>query len=42
MMDRDGGAILLGYLSNVATLVYFGFLIAGGGLSIVELFQRLQ
>ena len=42
MMDRDGGAILLGYLSNVATLVYFGFLIAGGGFSIVELFQRLQ
>lgn len=42
MMDRDGGAILLGYLSNIATLIYFGFLIAGGGFSIVELFQRLQ
>jgi len=42
MMDRDGGAILLGYLSNIATLIYFGFLIAGGGFSIVELFQRLH
>lgn len=42
MMDRDGGSILLGHLSNVATLIYFGFLIAGGGLSIVELFQNLQ
>jgi len=42
MMDRDGGAILLGYLSNIATLIYFGFLIAGGGFSLIELFQRLQ
>jgi hypothetical protein len=42
MMDRDGGSILLGHLSNVATIIYFGFLIAGGGFSIVELFQNLQ
>ena len=42
MMDRDGGSVLLGYLSNFATIIYFGFLIAGGGFSIVELFQRIQ
>jgi hypothetical protein len=42
MMDRDGGSIVLGYLSNLATIVYFGFLIAGGGFSLLELFQRLQ
>ncbi len=42
MMDRDGGSILLGYLSNVATIIYFVFLIAGGGFSLVELFQRMQ
>jgi hypothetical protein len=42
MMDRDGGSILLGYLSNIATIAYFGFLIAGGGFSLVELFQRIQ
>jgi hypothetical protein len=42
MMDRDGGSVLLGYLSNLATLIYFGFLIAGGGFSLLELFQRLQ
>lgn len=42
MMDRDGGSVLLGYLANIATLLYFGFLIAGGGFSLVELFQRLQ
>lgn len=42
MMDRDGGSILLGYLANLATLIYFGFLIAGGGFSLIELLQRLQ
>jgi hypothetical protein len=42
MMDRDGGSIILGHLSNLATIIYFGFLIAGGGFSLVELFQRLQ
>lgn len=42
MMDRDGGSIVLGYLSNLATIIYFGFLIAGGGFSLLELFQRLQ
>lgn len=42
MMDRDGGSIVLGHLSNLATIVYFGFLIAGGGFSLLELFQRLQ
>ena len=41
MMQKDGGSILLGYLANIATIVYFGFLIAGGGLSIRELFLTL-
>ena len=41
MIQRDGGFILLGNLSNVATIVYFGFLIAGGGWSIAELFKML-
>lgn len=42
LMQRDGRSILLGYLANVATLIYFAFLIAGGGLSIRELFQFLN
>lgn len=42
LMQRDGGSILLGYLANLATLIYFAFLIAGGGLSIRELFQFLN
>jgi len=42
MMQKDGGSILLGYLANLATMIYFAFLIAGGGLSIRELFVLLQ
>ncbi len=41
MIQRDGGFILLGNLSNVATIVYFGFLIAGGGWSIAEFLKVL-
>lgn len=42
LMQKDGGSILLGYLSNVATIIYFAFLIAGGGLSIAELLKLLR
>lgn len=42
MIQKDGGSILLGYLSNIATIIYFAFLIAGGGLSIRELLQLLK
>jgi len=36
MMQQDGVSILLGNLSNIATIAYFGFLIAGGGWSISQ------
>ena len=42
LMQKDGGSILLGYLANLATIIYFGFLIAGGGYSINELLKLLQ
>lgn len=42
LMQKDGGSILLGYLSNLATMIYFGFLIAGGGYSISELLKMLH
>lgn len=42
LMQKDGGSILLGYLSNLATIIYFAFLIAGGGLSIAELLKLLR
>lgn len=42
LIQRDGGAMLLGHLANVGTIVYFGILIGGGGVAARELFQRLS
>ncbi|HET9589773.1 MAG TPA: exopolysaccharide biosynthesis protein [Anaerolineales bacterium] len=42
MLQQDGTSILLGYLANLATIIYFAFLIAGGGYSITQLFQFLR
>ncbi|MDO5506532.1 MAG: exopolysaccharide biosynthesis protein [Pseudoxanthomonas suwonensis] len=39
-IQRDGGAVLLGHLANVATMVYFGILIGGGGVLAHGLWQR--
>lgn len=39
-IQRDGGAVLLGHLATIATIVYFGILLAGGGLAIQQLLQR--
>lgn len=40
-IQRDGGAILLGHVANIGTIVYFSVLIGGGGVAARELFQRL-
>jgi hypothetical protein len=40
-LQRDGGAVLLAHLANVATIIYFGVLIGGGGLVMKELFNRI-
>ncbi|MGY0797967.1 exopolysaccharide biosynthesis protein [Lysobacter sp. A286] len=42
MIQRDGGAMLLGHLANIGTIIYFGILIGGGGMAAHELFQRLS
>lgn len=42
LIQRDGGAMLLGHLANIGTIVYFGILIGGGGAAAIELFQRLS
>ena len=42
LLQRDGVYILLGYLANLATMVYFTVLIAGGGVAIHETLQRLN
>lgn len=40
-IEKDGVAILSGHLANLATLLYFTFLIASGGLTIIEGLQFL-
>ncbi len=41
LLQRDGVCILLGHLVNLATIVYFMLIIAGGGAAIHEIFQRI-
>lgn len=41
LIQKDGGSILLGHVSNLATIVYFSALIAGGGMTIYELFRLM-
>jgi hypothetical protein len=42
LLQRDGACILLGYLANVGTIVYFTVLIAGGGMAIREALQHFM
>lgn len=39
ILQRDGVCILLGYITNVLTIIYFAVLILGGGLAIRELWR---
>ena len=39
-IQRDGGAVLLGHLATLGTVVYFSVLIGGGGLALQHLWQR--
>jgi hypothetical protein len=41
MMQRDGGAVLLGHVANIGTVLYFGVLIGGGSVAMHGLWQRL-
>lgn len=41
LLQKDGVSVLLGHVSNVVTIIYFGVLIGGGGLAARELFERL-
>ncbi|WP_101926252.1 MULTISPECIES: exopolysaccharide biosynthesis protein [Luteimonas] len=42
LIQRDGGAILLGHVATIATVVYFGVLIGGGGYLAAGLWQRVS
>jgi hypothetical protein len=41
LLQRDGACVLLGYISNLATILYFGVLITGGGLAVRAVFERM-
>ena len=41
ILQRDGLFVLLGYVTNVATIVYFTILIASGGLAIREIIRKI-
>ncbi|MFC4932637.1 exopolysaccharide biosynthesis protein [Massilia sp. GCM10023247] len=41
LLQRDGVCVLLGHVSNVATIVYFAVLIGGGGMAAREVFERM-
>ena len=40
VLERDGACLLLGHLANLATIIYFGVLIAGGSVLVQEVVQR--
>ncbi len=42
LLQRDGVCVLLGYVGNVLTIVYFALLIGGGGLALREMVGRLM
>jgi hypothetical protein len=42
LLQRDGVFILLGYLAQIGTIIYFTALIAGGGLAIREALRYLM
>ena len=40
-LHRDGVCILLGHLSNIATTIYFAFLIGGGAVAVQKLWESV-
>lgn len=40
LLERDGICIVLGHLTNLATIIYFTLLIAGGSFTLYKLFQH--
>lgn len=41
LIQRDGLAILIGHVAQIATVIYFGVLIGAGGLALGQLWQKL-
>jgi hypothetical protein len=42
VMQKDGGCIFIGHLSNLVTVIYFSALIAGGGMTISEVLRFIS
>lgn len=42
LIQRDGLAILIGHVAQLATVIYFGVLIGAGGLALGQLWQKLS
>lgn len=42
VMQKDGGCIFIGHLSNLVTLIYFSALIAGSGMTIFEVLRFIS
>jgi len=40
LLERDGICIIVGHLTNLATIIYFTLLIAGGSFTLYKLFQH--
>ncbi|MDO4709123.1 MAG: exopolysaccharide biosynthesis protein [Pseudomonadota bacterium] len=40
-IQRDGIPVLLGHLANIGTMVYFTVLLAGGGVALTQLLQKV-
>jgi len=41
MLQRDGWCVLLGYGTNLLTVIYFGFLIIGGAVALQRILQAI-
>ncbi len=41
MLQRDGWCVLLGYGTNLLTVIYFGFLIIGGAVALQRILQTI-
>jgi len=41
-VQRDGGAVLLGHLANLGTVMYFSVLIGGGGMALHEMIKYIS
>lgn len=41
-LQRDGLCMLFGHVVNVATIAYFGLLLGGGGIAVLQIFHKMQ